>query len=135
MRSKIVPRSIVTRPSMKHSPSPSEGSRTIASSTPWSRKVIATEGMAGSGVPKVLVLPLGKVTVRSPRRNARPRNVSIMDMASACYRQRNDFASRLLSDARVPIVIDIILPIAALAPADPGKAGDRLDPHDVLGLL
>ena len=39
------------------------------------------------------------------------------------------------SNPGVPLVIDIILPIAAHAALDPGEAIDRLDPLDVLRLL
>jgi len=38
-------------------------------------------------------------------------------------------------DPRIPFVIDIILPIAALAALDPGKAFDSLDPLDIFGVL
>ena len=37
-------------------------------------------------------------------------------------------------DARVPVVV-VILPETALATADAGEAGDRLDPHDEFGVL
>src|SRR5437868_11907217 len=36
---------------------------------------------------------------------------------------------------RVPFIVDIIFPIAALAPLNPGEAVDRLDPLDIFGLL
>src|SRR6478672_9067411 len=38
-------------------------------------------------------------------------------------------------DTSVPLVIDIILPVAALAAIDVGKAVDRLDALDIFGLL
>src|SRR3954468_12913254 len=41
----------------------------------------------------------------------------------------------LASNPRIPLVAGAVLPIAALAEADPGEAFDRFDPHHIFGVL